>query len=78
MRQFALGGFQPVHVSVGTPASSRLTCEPVARWIRALALSGGLLLVVEDMVQTVWGKANLSLSTPEAGSDDTLSMSDNR
>ena len=26
----------------------------------------GLLLVVEDMVQTVWGKANLSLSTPEA------------
>lgn len=44
-----LGGFQPVHVSVGTPASSRLTFEPVARWIRALALSGGLLLVVDNL-----------------------------
>ncbi len=26
----------------------------------------GLLLVIEDMVQTVWGKANLSVATPEA------------
>jgi branched-chain amino acid transport system permease protein len=26
----------------------------------------GLLLVIEDAVQTIWGKANLSLATPEA------------
>jgi len=26
----------------------------------------GLLLVIEDLVQTVWGKSNLSVATPEA------------
>jgi class 3 adenylate cyclase/tetratricopeptide (TPR) repeat protein len=47
-----LGGFQPANYApVGTPATAnnRLTFEPVARWIRALAQSSGLLLVVDNL-----------------------------
>ena len=45
-----LGGFQPAnYVAVGTPPATRITFEPVARWIRALAQAGGLLLVVDNL-----------------------------
>ncbi len=34
--------------------------------LTVVLITFGLLLVIEDFVQTVWGKSNLSLSAPEA------------
>lgn len=34
--------------------------------LSVMLVTFGLLLVIEDFVQTVWGKSNLSVSTPEA------------
>ncbi|NJR12588.1 AAA family ATPase [bacterium] len=43
-----LGGFQSDQYAA-LPATSHLTFEPVTRWLRALAQTGGLLLVIDNL-----------------------------